>query len=417
MPLKHFFTGELDLLRLFMLNEPEQTVRCVRVDPEMRPVFLKAVAGMDRDDNFPHVLLCSEAPFEDPTQFFEALYEELAAEVTRWQKPLEDVGLVFRPDYQQLERLTPNRKFVAYAAALADSLPDVFGSVVLVLAPERVADAEGYRLAVECLAAKTPSPWMKYIALDDRKAPARAGIEELHPDVWTQTFHIAPEEIEAQAKADLARGAGLDSREVRQYTALLAGFAFARKEYDEALKLQRQWVEMLGPDGAPAEAANARYNLANTLLARKDYPAAEAAYGEALEIALDNGLDNVVPMVLTNLGVTLYRQGRVEQALESFQVARVSCQAQNLRPVEAHVLDCMAKTYAADGKHDEAEQYWREALAVYDGVTSETFADAKAGGQADIQEKLDRLAAAREQVPEIRKLPEKAGWFGWRKGA
>src|SRR5262249_47894127 len=148
MPLKDFFADQLDLLRLFMRNEPAQTVRCASVAPEMRPVLLKALAGLDRDDDFPHVLLCSEAPFEGPTQYFRALYRQLTEEVARWEKPLEDAGFVFRPDPKELDRLTPDRRLVAYAAALADSLPDSVGSVVFILAPESVADADGYRHAV-----------------------------------------------------------------------------------------------------------------------------------------------------------------------------------------------------------------------------------------------------------------------------
>ena len=158
MPLKDFFADHLDLLRLFLRNEPEQTVRCASVAPEMRPVLLKALAGLDQDDDFPHLLLCSEVPFEGPTQYFRALYRQLTEEVARWQKPLEDAGFVFRPDHPALDRLTPDRQLVTYGAALADSLPDPVGSVVFILAPEHVTDAAGYRHAVEFLAARTPSP-------------------------------------------------------------------------------------------------------------------------------------------------------------------------------------------------------------------------------------------------------------------
>ena len=53
----------------------------------------------------------------------------------------------------------------------------------------------------------------------------------------------------------------------------LASFAFARKDYARAQKLQEDWAESVAQDGPPAEAANALYNLGNTQLAKKDYAA------------------------------------------------------------------------------------------------------------------------------------------------
>jgi tetratricopeptide (TPR) repeat protein len=416
MPLKNFFNEQLQLLRHF-LEEPSHRVRCVRIAPDLTPLFMKMLAGLEKDENNPHLLLCCEAPFESPRQYFEALLRELTEEVSRWELPLKAAGFELRLPAANLAGLSPDRKFVAYASALADAFPDFVGYLVVVLVPDRVADAAGYRQVVELLARQTPSRWLKYLVLDEHKSPALDRIDEWDPRIWVQPFHLTPEEIEARAQAALERGSGLTAEETRQYTALLAGFAYARKEHDRALQLQKQWVEMVGPDGPAAEAANALYNLANTHLARKDFAAAEETYGKALELALDNRLDVLVPMVLTNLGVALYRQKRWEEALRSFRIARDTCKAQDLRPTEAHVLDCMGRTYEADGKLDEAEQCWREALAVYDGITSETFADGRAGGKALIQEQLARVAEARRQTGKSAKQPAKAGWFGWRKGA
>jgi tetratricopeptide (TPR) repeat protein len=122
-------------------------------------------------------------------------------------------------------------------------------------------------------------------------------------------------------------------------------------------------------------------------------------------------------MVLTNLGVVLYRQERMEQALQSFEVAQATCQAQGLRPAEAHVLDCLAKTYEADGRLEEAERSWNEALAVYDSMSSETFAAAREGGRADILDKLARLEDIKKKREEEARQSEKSSWFAWRKGA
>jgi tetratricopeptide (TPR) repeat protein len=396
MALKSFFTDQIETLKDFLIHR-RQALHCVRVEADMRPLLIKILQGLDRDPQCPHLMLWSEVPFDNRRQYFEALLRELTEDWSRWESPLKAAGFVFRPGPEPKRGRPPEEKFLAHAAALADALPANVGSLVFVLAPDRVGDPEGYRAAARFLADRTPTRWLKYLVIDDRKQLALAGIEGECPRAGAQDFHITPEEIESRTRADLERGFGLSPAEKRQYMALLAGFAFARKEYDDALRLQNRWLEMLGPDDPAAEAANAHYNLGNTHLARKEYPAAEAAFGKALEIALDRQVDGLVPVILTNLGVTLLRQGRTEQARESFRVARDACKAQNMRPVEAHVLDCQAMTFEADGRPAEAERCWKEALAVYDGMSAETFDAARENGRADILEKLDRLSRSRQQ--------------------
>jgi tetratricopeptide (TPR) repeat protein len=363
----------------------------VRVEPDMKPLLMKMLAGLDADDSSPHLMACSEVPFETEAQYFEALLAELAADVAKWERPLKATGYEFHLWPEDLGFFPAHERFVTYAGALADSFPEQFGSFVLILAPDAIADPAGFRKAIEYLAANTPSTWMKYLVIDERQKPVLDKIDEQSPAIWHQTFHIAPEEIEAEAKADLAKGIGLTPHEVRQYTALVASCAFARREYDEALRLQQQWLELAAKEGAPADVANACYNLGNTQVAKGDLAAAEETYGRALDLALDHNVAALLPMVLTNLGVTLYRQGRLDQAVQSFQIAREHCQAQDLRPTEAHVLDCMGRTFEAGGQKDEAARCWNEALVVYDGMSSETFAAAREGGKAPILEQLERL--------------------------
>jgi tetratricopeptide (TPR) repeat protein len=362
-------------------------------------------------------MLRLETPFENPRQYFDGLVNELHGELTRWEASLKAAGFAFKLHPQDLDYLPPRERFVTFAAMLADSFPDTFGSIVLILVPDQVADGPAFRTAVHYLARNTASPCLKYIVVDDRQTSALDWMEEENPDVWGQTFHIAPEEIESQAKKDLERATALDPTERRQYTALLAGFAYARRQYDEAQRLQEQWLELIGPGGAPAETANVCYTLANTQLARKDYAAAEESYSRALALALDHDLGARTPMVLTNLGVTMYHQGRWNQALKGFQVAGDTCRARHLRPAEAHVLDCLARTYDAGGQFDEAERCWKEALGVYDRMSAETFAAAREGGRADILDKLERLAASRKQAAEEGNQATRAAWFWRRKGA
>jgi tetratricopeptide (TPR) repeat protein len=386
MPLKNFFTAQFELIRLFMLD-PNQRVRVVKCDMDLRPLLMKALAGLDNEADNPNVMVCSEVPFETAEAFYDGLTADLVAAYEPWKPQLAEIGYKFRLKPDDLAAFRPRERFVTFAGAMADSLPQCFGSLVLVICPDQVSDPAAFRKAVADLADRTASDWMKYLVIDGRTEPTLDGLGEKRPDLMTQTFHIAPEEIEAQAKLDLKKG-GLMPAEVRQYTALLAGFAFARREYADALQMQQSWVEMSARDGGPPEVANASYNLGNTHLAMNDLPAAEAAFGQALDLALDHNLGPLVPMILANLGVTLYRQKRSEQAVQSFELAREHCRAHDLKPTEAHVLDCMGRLYEADGKPAEAAKCWQEALAVYDGITGDAFAEGKAGAVAPLQERL-----------------------------
>jgi hypothetical protein len=395
MPLKTFFTAQFELVRLFMLD-PNQTVRVVQCDPDLRPLLMKALAGLDGEADNPNVMLCSEVPFDTPGKFYDGLTADLADAYEAWKPQLAEVGYRFRLTPDDLAGFAPRERFVTYAAAMADSLPNVFGSLVLVICPDRVTDLAAFRKAVVDLADRTPSDWMKYLIIDGRSKPDLDGIGHGRPDLMTQTFHISPEEMEVQARKDLAKG-GLLPQEVRQYTALLAGFAFARREYADALKLQQDWVAQAETAGAPAEVANASYNLGNTHLAVNDLPAAEDAFVRALDLGLDHNLGPLVPMILANLGIAVHRQDRPDEALKCFELARDHCRAQDLKPTEAHVLDCMGRLYEADGKPAQAAKCWQEALAVYDGITGDAFAEGKAGAIAPLQESIDRVSGRAAQ--------------------
>src|SRR5262249_50332451 len=153
-----------------------QTLHCVRVEPDMRPLLIKVLQGLDRDPQCPHMMLWSEVPFENRQQYFEALLQELTEDLSQWEMPLKAAGFVFRPGPVQKRGLPAEAKFLAYAAALAEALPASVGSLVLVLAPDRVEDTEGYRAAARFLADETPSRWLKYLVIHGRKQPALVGI-------------------------------------------------------------------------------------------------------------------------------------------------------------------------------------------------------------------------------------------------
>jgi tetratricopeptide (TPR) repeat protein len=416
MALKSFFTDQIDLLKWFLLDV-DRRAHSIRVSPDMKPLLMKVLGGLDRDEEFPHTMLCLETPFENPRQYCAALLAELTAELSLWEAKLNQIGYELPPRPENFDRLPPEWQLVRYGSLFAESLPDEIGSIVLLLVPDQVADAAAFKGTLEFLADETTSAWFKYLVIDDRKAPALDQVEEKNPFFRHQVFHLSPEDIERRTKMDLGLNPALTAEEKRQYMALLAGFAFARREYDETLRLQKLVAEMLTPDVPAGERASALYNLGNTLLARKEREQAEEMYGKALEIALDHNLTVLAAMILTNLGVALYRQGQHEQAIRSFHIARQTAQSENLKPVEAHVLDNLAKTYEADGKLDEAEETWREALAVYGEINSGTFAEGRADAETPLRESLERVAVAKKRLEEAKAVTVKAGWFGWAKGA
>jgi tetratricopeptide (TPR) repeat protein len=227
--------------------------------------------------------------------------------------------------------------------------------------------------------------------------------------IGCQTFHLSPEEIERRTKEDLASPTALQPAERRKYLGMIAGFAFGRKEYDEAEQLQRQWAEAADADGQPAELATALYNLGNTLIAKGVFSEATDVYCRACNICLDNRLNSLAPLVYTNLGMSLHRQGNVEQAFAAMNVASDMFKAQNQRPGEAYVVECLAQMYADDGRNDEAEHTLLYALSLYDGITSTLFKDLREMGRTNILDKLARFYEKTGQSEKLKALKEGKG--------
>jgi tetratricopeptide (TPR) repeat protein len=281
---------------------------------------------------------------------------------------------------------------VLYLSSLAEGLPDHVGSLVVVLDPAEVADPAGFREALAWLAENTWSNWVKYLVLDDRLKPQTAGVEEVSKRASKQVMYQSPEEFEARIRDALQNDVSLSPDLRRRYTAMLGGFALSRKNHDAAAEAYRRQIELIRLDGVPAEEAQAHYCLGNVMLARRDLPAAEEAYARALELALAHQQTQLMGLVLTQLGVVLARQGRAEEAEESFRVARQAARNTNTPPLEAFALDNQAQSFLAAGDNAAAERCWKESLAVYDGITSDALPDVKEAGRKDILMKLEMLS-------------------------
>ena len=411
MPLKDFFEKQFQMLEEFMIT-PDQVVRCVRIDPEFKDLFIKALVRMEEDPENPHLMIPCDVPFDNIDPYFDGLFNCISENYQQHASELEAQGVQFKVPFDESEKLSPGEKFVRYVSTLSDSLPDSVGSLVFILDPQEIKEKEEFKKAIEFLAVNTQSMWVKYLVLDQRVDPILSGIEERTDRVGYQTFYMSPENIEQQTKEDLKNPSSVSPLERRQYIGLLAGFAFARKEYDEAEKLQKEWVKLAESEGTPSEAACAYYNLGNTLLAKEDLLSAEDCFCKSIKLCLENKNNGLLPMVLTNLGITFHRQKRIPEAIQSFQVARDTFKALNLPPGEAYVLDSLATIFQAEGKNQEAEASWLEALSIYNGVTSDTFTDVREGGIRDIKDKLEKLYQSTgeqhktEELRDIMKVKE-----------
>lgn len=396
MSLKSYFPEQFDQIKAFLISATE-VVRCLMVDPEMKPMLIKALVKMEEHPDFPHAFVICTEKFTEPARYFDHLFTLVSRSYEQNAVALREQHVEFKTPFEPDTRLDIPAKFISYASTLSNSLPDRFGSLVFVIDPEEVSDPNSYRKSILYLAEHTQSNWLKYLVFDSRTTPLLQDIEKEDSRIGVQTFYLSPAEIEKRVSDDLQSPAAMSPVEQRQYKGLLAGFAFARKEYDQAAKLQQAWAIEAENNEQPAEAANAYYNLGNTLLARGDFDHATNVFCKVCDLCVEHKVNGLAPFAYTNLGVSLHGQGQIEQAFASLKVAGDMFKAQNQRAGEAYVADCQAKMHALDGHNDEAEKTWRYALSLYDDMTSSMFKDLRDSGRKDILAKIGQLNVHAEQ--------------------
>jgi tetratricopeptide (TPR) repeat protein len=393
MPLSEFFADQFRQIKASMLD-PSQVVRVVRVDADLQPVLIKALVKMDDEPDNPHAMLFADASFGTPEQYFTELLNQLERDYEKNAVRLKAQGCQFVVPYDEREALHPATRFCRYASALADALPDSLGSLVFLLDPQEVSHPGSFRQSIEYVAREVGSTWLKFLVLDSRIEPRLAGLETELPKVGAQTFYMPPDEIEKKLKEAAQQPNPSDPQAHRRNLGVLAGFAFSKKNYPEAARLQAEWATMAESAGAPAEAASAYYNLGNTMLESGALLDAENHFVKSCELCLEHAVNGVLPLALTNLGVTLFRQDRADEAAQILQVAYRNFKAQNHKPGQAFVFDTLATVHYGQQRHDQAEQAWLAAFDIYNGISSEIFADLRQSGTQDIRIKLDRFYKA-----------------------
>ena len=393
MPLQDLFNRQIESLRAF-LSSSQPSLGIVTLAPDLKPLFLRLLTGFDADPSFPHLLIGINAPCVAAPAYLAAVEEALHAEIGRNRAALARFGILV-PEAAALPKGAPvadaatalaaqGERLVASLEPLAEGLPAGVRSLVLVLYPSEVADPSALTRALSWLATHAQRRRCKFLVVDDGARLAELSGRLPAGRSAALSFAAAPSEIEAQVRSDLATPGLLSQLEQRQYTALLAGFAFAHKRYDEALSLHQKVRAQL-PDQAWAEAAIASYNIGNVHLARGELADAERAFGQATSVCLDQNLASLLPIILCNLSLSLQgQQERTAEALRCLELARSLSVQQGLRPLEAHVLDSLGRLHTAAGNPAEARRHLDEARALIEGWRSEFVTDIRSAALAGL---------------------------------
>ena len=390
MPFTDFVGEQLLDLQNFLTTSPS-VVRVVRIDPEMRSLFLRLLAGVDEEADFPHVLIAHYDGFGDPNWWFYGLEAALKRQIEEFSDALAKKGVSLGGS-RAFEGPAPVQ-FLRLAEQVTESLPDNIGSLAFVIDPDEMEDRLSFIRSIEFLATYTSSPWLRFIVLDDLQAPLLTELSEAHPRVTYQIFRLSPEEmVDRQDEKDAL--ASLQSPSGKPLASpLAAAVAFANKDYARAEALQRAEMETTEPK-SPMEQVVEQYNLGSTLLADQRADEAAPVLLSACDLASTHRLNEIAPMVYMNLGIALHRLHEFDQAFEALKVANRFFKAEGNRPGEAFVCDNLALMYHELGRRDEAVGTWRYALALYEGITNPDMHDVRDAGCTDIRAKLDRVGEA-----------------------
>lgn len=197
---EQFFVEELQKIERFLVDTDSVMLRIV-VDPEMRRMPLNYLSSREEAADFPHLLLSFTEPFASPFLWFDDLLNMFDAAIAEEEETLQQIGADLS-DPEDGATTVPSiwATFLARAEKVTDSLPDHIGALVFVFEPESVEDPQNWVKAMEFLADRTGSQWLKFLVLEPRLTPQLEALKD-HPKVKTQVFWLAPEEIERRAEA------------------------------------------------------------------------------------------------------------------------------------------------------------------------------------------------------------------------
>jgi tetratricopeptide (TPR) repeat protein len=391
-PFAAFFAEQLRDLENFLAISTGN-VRVVRVDPEMRGLFLRMLTRRDESADFPHILVGHYDDFQDPVSWFDGLEAAVRTEISRAGGALAARGIRIA-EVPSDARTTSPWRFLKLVESLADGLPDDAGSLAFLLAPDQIKDPDSFVRSIEFLASRANSRWLRFIVLEDRAAPLLTDLAATHPKVTSQTFWLPPDRVARRQEAKNGFAALSPSPPLAD-NRIAAAVAFANKDYARTEALQREQLQQPAEAKAPVQQVIEQYNLGRTLLEAGQAEEAVSVLAGACDMACTHGLNEIMPTVYMNLGMALHRVADFDQAFKALQVANRFFKTQGNLPGEAFSYDTLAGIYDELGRQEEAERTWRYALAVYDSITNPDLGDVRAAGRTDIQAKLARLEKGR----------------------
>lgn len=395
-----FFEEQFKALEEFLLN-PEVSILRLVIDPEMHRVPIRFLESKDQDDTFRHLIINHSDDFDTHVHWNNALLKGLDSEIDTNAAALVQAGIdidALLVDIAQSNQ--PWKNFLNRAEQVANGLTDYISSLVFVLSPAAVRDELNWLRTIKFFADRTGTSLLKFIVFEQRVGPLLDSLKD-HPKVQNQLFWLSPNEIEKRAMANIApprvKGVSvpnIDPGERRRALATIGVMASGRKDYETAKKAQLQLINEAKKTGDPTEIALALYNLGNTYLGAEEYEEATEVLMQAADGCSYHELDQLAPMVFSNLGIALHHAGEPERAFEFLRIARNMFHAQNNLPGEAYVCDCLALLNHQADNREEAQKAWNYALSLYDKISNPDMQDVKRGGRTDIISKLKHFGYA-----------------------
>lgn len=402
MPLQDLTYKQIEKLARFF--EPSDThVFVLRFPFDLKPAIMKILTGIQDEPDNTSLFVYFDVPAQSADGYFSLAREDFEKELIQYEDEYKAGGVTLPP--RKAEKGSFLERFVRRVDAVVAAFPKNTGSLVCLLDTGPISDSAGFATSLELLGKQAKDPRTKFVLLDEgrseelgRLIAAGAGLD----------FQLRPEQIEEQVKKDLA-SSDLSAAERLPYLAMAGAFAFSDGRLDEATKLQTESVELAEKNGEPGDLAAGLYNLGNTHLKSKRLPEAEQCFTRAAEVSLEADNQGLLGMSLVNLGVALHRQGRTDDAVESFDAGRQVFQAQKNLPHEVFALDAKAAALAEAKRNPGAESAWREALELVDGITNSEFAELKKQSREDLVSKLTGFFESTGQKDKVRTLTAKGG--------
>lgn len=139
----------------------------------------------------------------------------------------------------------------------------------------------------------------------------------------------------------------------------LGDYKKAKQYYEQSLNSARKYNDS-------SEQERNLDNLGDLYLQIGDYDKALRYLQEALRIAnvIDEGNGSFRPSILLNLGNVYQQNGQYQKALEYTRLALEAAKAREMRLVEGGALNTLADIYFETGQISEAEERFKEALAL-----------------------------------------------------